>query len=147
MLVFLAAALLATAGGVRSFPQDGVIRLDAAWAPPARAGEDARVYLTVANLGRIPFAVLETRTGVADSVGAVGLGATGPDGAAMPSAFAVMPSQALIMVPGGKHLVLHRLRRALRPGDRFLLKLRCVGDMTMSVEVEVRSSPKPVTLS
>lgn len=123
--------------------QDGVIELKDAWASPAAAGGDVAVYLTIANVGAVPFAVLEATTTVAEKVEAVGLGARGAEGERMESAFAVMPKRVLVMDPKGAHLVLRNVRQAVRVGEHLKVVLRCVSGLRLTVDVVVRPRPAP----
>jgi copper(I)-binding protein len=117
-----------------------LIVLDA-WATPARVGQDSHVYLTVANRGRVPFAVLRTSTLVSGDVVAIGLGARGADGEALPSAFYVPANRAVKMVPGRPHLVLGKVSASLVEGGEVHLLLHGLGDETVPVTARVRAAP------
>ncbi len=117
-----------------------LIVLDA-WATPARVGQDSHVYLTVANRGPVPYAVLRTSTPVSDDVVAIGLGARGPEGESLPSAFYVPAHRAVKMVPGRPHLVLGKVSASLVVGGEVRLLLHGLGDEPVPVTARVRAAP------
>lgn len=135
MLFLLVAAVL---GAPTDTVPRGAILLSAAWASVASAGADADLYLAIVNEGSVPFAVLEVTTDVADSVGSVGLGASGEGGRRMPSAFIVMPGRRLTMRPDQARLRLLSLRQGLTADRPFAVILKCANGTSLRVMVDVR---------
>lgn len=96
------------------------------WARATVAGQrTAAVYLTLHNGGRTADQLLGVASPVATSGslhktvtagGVLRMRPSGPIG--------IVPGQQLQMAPGGLHVMLHGLKRPLRPGTRVPLELR-----------------------
>lgn len=138
-VVALLCAALATPGAAQ---ESDLVILDA-WATPARVGQDSHVYLTLANRRPFPYAVLRTSTQVSAEVVALGLGATGPDGESLPSAFYLPPGRAVRMIPGKPHLILGKVNTSLVVGGEVQLLLHGLGDEAVPVTARIRAAPSP----
>ena len=147
LLLSVAAALvvgLAIAHGA-----DGAIQVTDAWARQApmlpatghmhgTTGTGA-VYVTLRNTGAAPNALVGAASAAAE---VVELHETIRDGAVMrmrPVAKLDLPPGAPVaMTPGGLHLMLLHLKRALRPGDTVPLTLTFQSGAALALEVPVR---------
>jgi len=103
---------------------------------PAPAGDQAAVYLTVVDAGGSGDRLVGAASDVA---GGAMLHETrhreGRMGMTPVEAFEVPPGGALVLRPGGGHVMLHGLRRELAPGDRVGLEL--VFEKAGRIRVEV----------
>jgi hypothetical protein len=131
-------------------PPSGVpIQVEDAWARAAplmpamgampMSGGTGAVYLTLRNGGAEP----ETLVGAAsDAAETVELHETIQDGTVMrmrPVAQLVIPAgTVLAMTPGGLHLMLINLKRALRPGEQVAVTLTFAHAAPLTVQVPVR---------
>jgi|WetSurMetagenome_2_1015567.scaffolds.fasta_scaffold94759_1 copper(I)-binding protein len=97
------------------------------------------VYVTLRNTGSAPDALVAASSAAAEIVE---LHETIRDGEVMrmrPVAKLAFPAGATLeMKPGGLHLMLIRLKRALRPGDQVPLTLTFEHGATLTLDVPVR---------
>ena len=102
-------------------------------------GTTGAVYLTLRNGGAAPDALVAAQSDVA---GTVELHETTMDGAVMrmrPVAKLALPAGATLeMKPGGLHVMLINLKRALAPGDKIPLTLTFEHAAPLVLEVPVR---------
>jgi copper(I)-binding protein len=116
----------------------------AAWARPAPAGGDGAAYLVVRNTTGDTAVLVGAATPAARAASLHESMTRGADAAAMihmaplPRA-AVPPGDSLVFAPGGPHLMLEGLVRALAPGDRVPLVLRLASGDSVRATAEVRA--------
>ena len=130
-------------------PRSGAIQVEDAWARQAPmmpatghmhgdTGTGA-VYVTLRNTGPAPDALVGAASAAAE---VVELHETIRDGAVMrmrPVAKLDLPPGAAVeMTPGGLHLMLMHLKRALHPGDTVPLTLTFEHGAALALEVPVR---------
>jgi periplasmic copper chaperone A len=119
LLAAFAGASLTTAA--RAEPSD--IRIDHAWSRAAMAGREGVVYLTITDTGA-PDALTGVTTPVAaeaalhrsfDDHGVMKMRPVGP--------LPIEPGKPITLAPGGYHIMLMGLNRALKQGDSFPVTL------------------------
>ncbi len=120
-----------------TLPRSAIV-LASAWTYAAPAGADVDLFLSIANEGDTPFAVLEVTADAAASVSSVGLGARGEGGRRLASAFVVLPGQRFTMRPEYAHLRLMSLQRALEVDRPVAVVLKCANGASVRVMVDVR---------
>jgi copper(I)-binding protein len=121
----------------------GGVEVRGAWARPT-AGPNAAAYLTVVNHGDAVVTVVAARTPAAaaatlhESVTAAG--AAHPTAHMVPLAqVGVAPGDSAAFAPGGRHLMLERLRAPIAAGQRVPLTLVLATGEELRTEVEVRA--------
>ncbi len=131
LLILLPAVALADPTG---------IRVDHVWSRAMPAGATGVVYLTVTNTG-----APDTLTGVASPVAAsAGLHETIDDHGVMKmrpvASLPVVPGKPVRLAPGGYHIMLMGLKRALVAGTSFPLTLTFTKAGTVAVTATVRGA-------
>ena len=126
---------------------DPTIQVEDAWArqapmmPPAGHlhGGTGAVYVTLRNTGAAPDALVGASSQAAE---VVELHETIRDGEVMrmrPVGSLALPAGATLeMKPGGLHIMLINLKRALRPGERVPVVLTFEHGASLTLEVPVR---------
>jgi copper(I)-binding protein len=146
---FLQVLLLVTTAAASAQPT-GTIQLENAWARRAPAGHgggqaaahgsagNGAVYVTIANRGAEPDALLSATT---DAAATVELHETVQEGGVMKMrprpTFEVPGGGRLEMKPGGHHIMLLGLTRDLKPGDtvRVTVTFEKAGRLTVDAPV------------
>ena len=120
--------------------RDGPLLVRDAWVRAADSGDTGGAYLTLANADTTALTIVSMSTPVAASTelhetmqmsGMVHMMAR-PD-------FVLERDSALMMAPGGLHLMLTGLNRALRAGDTVQLTLTLADGRTVPVAMPVRA--------
>ena len=133
----LAAVMASVALSAAADP--AAIRVDAAWSralPPV--SDNGAAYVTVVNLGSEADALVGAETPVAERAELhehVRVG--GMMKMRKVDSVALAPGQAVVMEPGGLHVMLMALRRPLQEGAHFPLTLRFSNAPDMTVQVDV----------
>ena len=112
-----------------------------AWARPARKGATGAVDLTLDNVGGLPIRIVQITTPAARAVEAHET--MQHDGMAhmQPVRALNVPARGrLAMKPGGVHLMLVDLQRALAVGDKIALTLRTSDGATVMLTATVRAN-------
>jgi len=133
-LAALSAALLASAAVA------GPLAAKDAWTRPAAAGGTAAGYLTLVNRGG-PDLLVGADSPLAQRVEAHASGMAG--GMMQMSAEPAVPIPAggeVVFAPGGRHLMLIGLKRALRIGDHVPVTLRFRSGARLAVDLAVRTT-------
>jgi copper(I)-binding protein len=115
-----------------------------AWARSAPAGADGAVYLVVRNTTRDTVVLVGAATPAARAASlhesmTMGAGAAAMMHMAPLPRAAVPPGDSLVLAPGGRHLMLEGLVRALAPGDRIPLVLRLASGDSVLATADVRA--------
>jgi copper(I)-binding protein len=142
LIVLLLAAAMPQAG--RADPvhiepgEPGIIVTDA-WTRPSSAGATAAVYLRIANTGTVRDRLIRAETPVAARA-AIHTHVMVDDVMKMRhlDSIGVMPNESVPLAPGGLHIMLSDLKKALDPGDSFPLTLVFERSGAISTQVEVR---------
>ena len=147
--LFAAPLLACLATGVAvSAKAAGPIRVTGAWSRPAAAGLPTGVaYLVVSNEGRsqdrleAASSPKAARVGLHRSTMSQGVMSMEPvvDGLPLP------PGHAVALAPDGYHLMLSGLKGGLKPGEAYPITLRFAHARPVTVQVQVRSGPDPMT--
>lgn len=126
-------------------PASPRVRAENVWSRPAmtmghEAGSTGVVYLVLVNDGREADRLLGAKTDVAASVE---LHQTTMEGGMMrmrpvPGGIEIPAGGRVELKPGGLHLMLINLQRALTVGDRFTVALAFEKSRTISAEAEVK---------
>ena len=141
MRILLAAALLAMLAGPAATAQDASIRLEHPWVRRAPAVADSRTagYVTIVNRGPTRDALLSATADVARSVEL-------HETRSMSGMMMMEPVRKVDVAagarvelkPGGYHLMLIGLTRALTPGESVTLTLQFEQAGAVTVRAEVR---------
>lgn len=138
-LMLLATAPSATAAAYRM----GGLEVADPWSRPAAASTNGAGFMVLANRG--PKA--DTLTAVETPVAArVDIHRSSMSGGVMRmervgSGLALAPGASVSFAPGGGHLMLVGLKRALRAGDRVPMTLVFASGARLGIEVAVRAAP------
>jgi copper(I)-binding protein len=137
----LAAALLLAAAPAVAGP--GGIEAVHPWSRPAAAGGNGAAFLTLVNHGKAD-ALVGAESPAAQKVELHASGMTGGMMTMAPESRAPLPAGGeLKFAPGGRHLMLVGLKRALRPGDRITATLRFESGARLRVEFPVTNGTAP----
>ena len=125
---------------VASVSPSGPLRVDGAWARPADSGATGGVYLTLVNVDSITVHIAGFTSSAARQVEAHETMMHG-DVARMDqrAELQLLPGATLTMKPGGTHVMLTDLTRALRVGDSVPLTLRLRDGRTVTVQARVQA--------
>lgn len=141
----LAAALLALASAAQARPS-ATLRIQDGWTRTAPPGAPVAGYLAITNRGPAGDQLLAASSPLARTVG---LHQSTMRGAvvsmhAVPGGLAIPAGATVKLEPGGYHLMLTGLKRALRPGDRVALSLRFRRAGAVRTSLRVRGGPEPM---
>lgn len=120
---------------------DGIVISDA-WMRAAPAGRPmSAAYLTLCNAGEAPDRLLRVST---DAAGAAELhesrrGDSGVTSMTPVDGLALAPDEAVALAPGGAHIMLVGLTRAVEAGDTIALTLEFENAPPQTIIVEARS--------
>jgi hypothetical protein len=138
-LPFALAALSATVAASAAIA--GPLSVKDAWTRPAAAGGTAAGYLTIVN-GGAPDLLVGAESPVAERVEAHASSMKG--GMMMMAPEPTVPAPAggqAAFTPGGRHLMLIGLKRALKTGDHVPVTLRFKSGQRLAVDLTVRTTP------
>jgi len=131
------------APGEASAVTPGALTVEAAWSRPGGAGGMSALYARVGNGTTSPDTLQAVSTEVARTVeihesyenddGTRGMRPLGP--------IPVPAGQQVALAPGGKHVMLIRLRRALQPNDSLAVDFQFAQAGARSMTVPVRLQP------
>jgi periplasmic copper chaperone A len=118
------------------------IEIVAAWARPAlTAGQTTAAYLTVQNSGGVDR-LIGASSEIADRASLHS--SSNEDGIARMRALTegleIGPSTTVSLEPGGKHLMLERVKRPLAAGEKILITLQFERSGARLVEAEIRDA-------
>jgi copper(I)-binding protein len=133
-------AALALLAGLPARAADGVTA-EAAWARATAPGAPTgAVYVTLRNGGSTADSLTGATTEVADRVDMHSheMAAGGVAHMHAEPAIDLPPGEAVVLAPGGRHLMLTGLHRRLAPGDRFAVTLTFAHAPPATVQVEVK---------
>ena len=118
------------------------LTVSGAWVRPAAAGSETAAYLTIANAGGTDDALLGASSPVAAGamLHATSTDPSGMTGMTMVDTVAVAAHATVALQPGGTHLMLTGLTRALDAGGTVELRLTFAHAGTIVVSAAVRSS-------
>ncbi len=120
----------------------GPLTVTGAWARAAAAGANTAIYFTIVN-GRVAADAL---TGVSSDLAKMTevhettSDASGMTGMHMVHSVAIPGGGTVQFAPGGYHVMLTELNRALNPGDQVTVTLTFQNAGTVTVTAEVRAS-------
>jgi copper(I)-binding protein len=134
-LLILAAIALTFQSLAAAKERIGEIRIVAAWAR-ATPGPTAAAYLELQNGGGEADRLVGASTPLAERIEFHEHGNSGGvmSMAAVPD-IALPPGETVRLAPGGTHLMLFRIARPLKPGDRFPLTLTFERAGSITIEV------------
>ncbi len=118
-------------------PAQSTLRVEAAWARPAQAGENSAIYFTINNSGSADT-LLSAQTDIAEKV-ELHMSMMQHDAMQMQMQHEIaIPKGTTEFKPGGYHVMLIGLRRDLKIGDTFSLTLtfKRAGELTLTVTVK-----------
>ena len=142
LLIAVLAVLAAgcSSGAAATPTQGGFISVYGAWARPADAGADTAAYLTITNGQLQDDTLVGASSPVATSAGVhqTTTDASGMTGMQQTASVKIPAGRDLVLEPGGYHVMLMGLTKALAVGDTFPLTLTFekTGPVTVSVEVK-----------
>ena len=139
----LAAAVCLALAALPAAAGPGGIQAVRPWSRPAAAGGTGAAFLTLVNHGKAD-ALVGVDTALAR---AVEMHASSMSGGVMkmtPEARVPLPAGGQVsFAPGGRHLMLIGLKRALRPGDRIPATLRFASGAALHVDFAVGAGSPP----
>lgn len=112
-----------------------------AWARPADSGLVSAAYLVIVNRDTAPVTFIGAASALAESVSLHETMEMGGMVHMMPldSAQVIAANDSLVLVEGGKHLMVTGLRRTLAAGDSLPLTLTFAGNKTLVLTAAVRA--------
>ena len=141
--VVVAAAAVVLLAGCAASPSVSVGRLAVrdAWVRPAAAGTETAAYLTIANPGSADV-LLSVRCTIAASamLHRTGTDPSGMTGMTMLDELPIPAGATVSLAPGGTHVMITGLDRALEPGASVELRLRFERAGEVVVDAPVRPS-------
>ncbi|HEY8486623.1 MAG TPA: copper chaperone PCu(A)C [Limnochordales bacterium] len=116
------------------------VAVEQPWARPGPKGGNSAVYFVLRNQGSAPVKLVAAASEVADEVSIHETVMVGQAMRMQPvQGVSVKPGEAVTFRPGGLHVMLMGLRRALAEGDQFTVSLRFEGYEPLEVRVAVRT--------
>ncbi|MCZ8203016.1 copper chaperone PCu(A)C [Gemmatimonas sp.] len=120
-------------------PRTGRV-VSAAWARPADSGATGGAYFTIVNADSVATALVAvTSTAAAAAEVHESMQHDGMAHMMARAAVPIAPRDSLVMLPGGVHVMLLQLTRALAVGDTVPLTLRFAAGDSLVVRVPVRA--------
>jgi copper(I)-binding protein len=136
------AALMAAATTAARGAGSGTLGLQDPWARPAAVGATDAAYLSIDNQTRRADALIGAQSAVAAAISIHESRMVGQVMTMRPLAALDIPARTRVtLAPGGLHLMMTGLRRALRPGDRFSMALTFAKAGRRNVEFGVAAGP------
>jgi copper(I)-binding protein len=141
--LLLVALVVAACGGSAGPDADGsaTVTVSDAWARAAAAGGVSAAYMTIANDGSAADALVGVSAPdvtASASLHETTTSADGMTGMQHTPSIAVPAGGTVALEPGGYHVMLMDLTKALAPGDTVTLTLTLEGAGTVTVDAEVR---------
>ena len=135
--ILFAAALAACATTAAAAPS--TIRIAGAWSRPAAAGMNGAGYLTVTNTGKAPAVLTGAESPLARKIE---LHQTSMTGGVMrmtrqDKGVPIPPGGSALFSPGGDHLMIFGLKKAMKSGDRLPVTLIFADGKRMPVTLRV----------
>ncbi|MGH8217015.1 MAG: copper chaperone PCu(A)C [Steroidobacteraceae bacterium] len=121
-------------------PSAAQVQVENAWIPqPPPGAEVAAAYFTLHNTGREPAALV----GIDCPLAAAAMlhrtsVVAGESRMRRVQRLTIPPGRSVTLEPGALHVMLHRLARALRVGERVPLVLHFAGGKELRIEAKVR---------
>ena len=125
--MFLRLVCVCMLGFTSVFASSPYVSLEKPWARPADIGYNSAVYLRLENTGDAPLVIVgalcdaSKKVELHETVEVEGVSKMIPMDAAHP--WTVTPGETLHLAPGGKHVMLIGLTRALENGEEVLVTL------------------------
>jgi copper(I)-binding protein len=142
LAAFIAAVAIATPAVAHEY-KAGDLAIGHPWSRPAAAGMNGAGYLTVMNMGSKPDVLIKVETSVAGKVeihqGSMAGGVMSMK--ALPDGMPVPAGATATFAPGGNHLMMVRLKQALKDGDRIPVTLVFQRAGRVDVQFVVQASP------
>ena len=136
------AALLVAAGPSHARSADAGLSVHDAWSRPAAAGTTGAGFMTIDNRGRRAEALVRVESPLARQVEIHRSTMSGGVMSMSPMGRLDVPAGgSATLAPGGSHLMLMGLSKAVRPGDHIPATLTFASGTTLSVDFEVRIAP------
>jgi copper(I)-binding protein len=141
MRILVATALALTASAALAAPPAETLRVENAWARPAAKGQNTAAYLTIVNAGSSAdvLKAVETPLGKASlhqSSMSGGVARMRP----MDQGLRAPARRTVVLAPGGDHIMLSGLVRALAPGQKIpaTLVFQHAGRVKIAISVETK---------
>jgi len=142
LAALIAAVAIATPAVAHQY-KAGDLTIGHPWSRPAAAGMNGAGYLTVMNVGAKPDVLLKVETTAAEKVeihqGSMANGVMSMK--ALPDGMPVPAGGTATFAPGGNHLMMVRLKEALKDGDKVPATLVFQRAGRVDVEFVVQASP------
>lgn len=140
-LVALVAACGSSSASATPNTAGGPLTVKDGWARPGAVGADTAVYFTIVN-GKV---AADTLTGAKSDAGEASIhqtttDASGMTGMQMTSSVAIPGGGTVQFAPGGYHVMLTGLKKALNVGDQVQVVLTFQNAGTVTVTAEVRAN-------
>lgn len=124
-------------------PSDRPLEVSAAWARPAKAGQNSAAYFTISNPNSSAVRLLSASSSAASAV-ELHLSMLDNSGVMSmhPQEAVEIPAGGVVeFKPGGLHVMLIDLQQDLKPGDSLSLALEFEGGEPISIDVPVKEQP------
>lgn len=120
--------------------KEGEFKVWDAWARPTNAGDNSAVYFIISNATNTDDTLLSASTDVASAaeVHMSMMDANGVISMQMQEAVSVPAQHEVIFKPGGLHVMLVGLNRALKAGDSITLTLNFEKAGSMTIQAPVK---------
>lgn len=143
-VILIAAASLGLAAPAAAHQYKvGDLTIDHPWSRPAAAGMNGAGYVTVTNTGAQPDVLVSVESRAAEKVaihqGSMAGGVMSMK--ALPNGMPIPAGGAATFAPGGNHLMMVRLKTALKAGDKVPATLVFKRAGRVNVEFAVQASP------
>ncbi|MGE5500427.1 MAG: copper chaperone PCu(A)C [Ignavibacteriales bacterium] len=142
LAALIAAVAVATPAAAHEY-KAGDLAIGHPWSRPAAAGMNGAGYLTVTNAGSKPDVLLKVETPAAERVeihqGSMAGGVMSMK--ELPNGMPVPAGGAATFAPGGNHLMMVRLKQALKTGDKIPATLVFQRAGRVDVEFAVQATP------
>lgn len=143
LILALAAALTIAAPAAAHQYKAGDLAIGHPWSRPAAAGMNGAGYLTVTNTGAKPDVLLKVETAAAERVeihqGSMAGGVMKMKD--LPNGMPIPAGGTATFAPGGNHLMMVRLKQALKNGDKVPATLVFKNAGRVAVEFAVQATP------
>jgi periplasmic copper chaperone A len=132
--------LILAAGAALAWAAETHVVVEDAWIPqPPPGAEVAAAYFTVRNSGPTSVVLTDVASPLADAAMLhESLERNGQAQMRPVERLTIAPGQRIALKPGGLHVMLHGLHRALAVGDRVPLTLRFASGSSLVVVAQVR---------
>ena len=144
ILIAMLGLLAASPAASADFTAKG-LKIGQPWTRPAAQGGSGVGYLTIANVGKAADALIGVETAAAKSAGVHRSAMEGQVMTMRPvAALAIAPGQTVSLQPGGDHIMMVGLTRALSQGEKIPVTLvfQKAGRVQIALVVE-KTGPAP----